>query len=240
MANKYNRILLKVSGESLADKANGDIFDASNLKYMAESIKVLHDRGVQICIVVGGGNIWRGKLASSIGVERSTADYMGMLGTIINALALQSSLEQVGVCTRVMTSLEIRQVAEPYVQRRAIRHLEKGRVVIFGGGTGNPYFTTDTCAALRASEVGCDAIFMGKNGVDGVFTADPKTDKNAEFISEITYQGMLEKDLQVMDATAVSLCKNSGIEIRVFNMNDTSNLTKILDGEKVGTTIKGE
>ncbi len=240
MANKYNRILLKVSGESLADKVNGDIFDASNLKYMAESIKVLHDRGVQICIVVGGGNIWRGKLASSIGVERSTADYMGMLGTIINALALQSSLEQVGVCTRVMTSLEIRQVAEPYVQRRAIRHLEKGRVVIFGGGTGNPYFTTDTCAALRASEVGCDAIFMGKNGVDGVFTADPKTDKNAEFISEITYQGMLEKDLQVMDATAVSLCKNSGIEIRVFNMNDTTNLTKILDGEKVGTTIKGE
>lgn len=240
MANKYNRILLKVSGESLADKVNGDIFDASNLKYMAESIKVLHDRGVQICIVVGGGNIWRGKLASSIGVERSTADYMGMLGTIINALALQSALEQVGVCTRVMTSLEIRQVAEPYVQRRAIRHLEKGRVVIFGGGTGNPYFTTDTCAALRASEVGCDAIFMGKNGVDGVFTADPKTDKNAEFISEITYQGMLEKDLQVMDATAVSLCKNSGIEIRVFNMNDTTNLTKILDGEKVGTTIKGE
>jgi uridylate kinase len=240
MANKYNRILLKVSGESLADKVNGEIFDASNLKYMAESIKVLHDRGVQICIVVGGGNIWRGKLASSIGVERSTADYMGMLGTIINALALQSALEQVGVCTRVMTSLEIRQVAEPYVQRRAIRHLEKGRVVIFGGGTGNPYFTTDTCAALRASEVGCDAIFMGKNGVDGVFTADPKTDKNAEFISEITYQGMLEKDLQVMDATAVSLCKNSGIEIRVFNMNDTSNLTKILDGEKVGTTIKGE
>lgn len=240
MANKYNRILLKVSGESLADKVNGEIFDASNLKYMAESIKVLHDRGVQICIVVGGGNIWRGKLASSIGVERSTADYMGMLGTIINALALQSALEQVGVCTRVMTSLEIRQVAEPYVQRRAIRHLEKGRVVIFGGGTGNPYFTTDTCAALRASEVGCDAIFMGKNGVDGVFTADPKTNKNAEFISEITYQGMLEKDLQVMDATAVSLCKNSGIEIRVFNMNDTSNLTKILDGEKVGTTIKGE
>ena len=240
MANKYNRILLKVSGESLADKVNGEIFDASNLKYMAESIKVLHDRGVQICIVVGGGNIWRGKLASSIGVERSTADYMGMLGTIINALALQSALEQVGVCTRVMTSLEIRQVAEPYVQRRAIRHLEKDRVVIYGGGTGNPYFTTDTCAALRASEVGCDAIFMGKNGVDGVFTADPKTDKNAEFISEITYQGMLEKDLQVMDATAVSLCKNSGIEIRVFNMNDTSNLTKILDGEKVGTTIKGE
>ncbi len=240
MANKYNRILLKVSGESLADKVNGEIFDASNLKYMAEAIKVLHDRGVQICIVVGGGNIWRGKLASSIGVERSTADYMGMLGTIINALALQSALEQVGVCTRVMTSLEIRQVAEPYVQRRAIRHLEKGRVVIFGGGTGNPYFTTDTCAALRASEVGCDAIFMGKNGVDGVFTADPKTDKNAEFISEITYQGMLERDLQVMDATAVSLCKNSGIEIRVFNMNDTSNLTKILDGEKVGTTIKGE
>ncbi len=240
MANKYKRILLKVSGESLADKEEGEIFDAKNLKYISESIKVLYDRGVQICIVVGGGNIWRGKLASSIGVERSTADYMGMLGTIINALALQSSLEQVGVATRVMTSLEIRQVAEPYVQRRAIRHLEKGRVVIFGGGTGNPYFTTDTCAALRASEVGCDAIFMGKNGVDGVFTADPKTHKDAEFIEEITYHGMLEKDLQIMDATAVSLCKNSGIEIRVFNMNDTSNLTKILDGEKVGTTIKGE
>ncbi|MDD6302455.1 MAG: UMP kinase [Bacillales bacterium] len=240
MNNKYKRVLLKLSGEALADKENGDIFDAANLRYVANAVKSMHDRGVEIAIVVGGGNIWRGKLAQTIGVERSTADYMGMLGTLINALAVQSALEQVGLDSRVMSALESKQVAEPYIRRKAIRHLEKGRVVIFGGGTGNPYFTTDTTASLRANDVGCDAILMAKNGVDGVYSADPKVDPKAEFISHLTYNEMLERDLKVMDRTAVSLCMDTPIEIRVFNMNDTSNFIKILDGEDIGTTIKGE
>jgi uridylate kinase len=240
MENKYKRVLLKLSGEALANKKNGDIFDSENLKYVASAVKTMHERGVQIAIVVGGGNIWRGKLAESIGVERSTADYMGMLGTIINALALQSSLEQVGVDCRVMTALEIKEVAEPYIRRKAIRHLEKGRVIIFGGGTGNPYFTTDTAASLRANDIGCDAILMAKNGIDGVYTGDPKTDPNAQFLKHLTYSEMLEKNLKVMDRTAVSLCMDTPLEIRVFNMSDTSNIEKILNGEDVGTTIKGE
>lgn len=240
MGNKYSRVLLKLSGEALADKAHGDIFDAANLRVVANAIKSIYEKGVQISIVVGGGNIWRGKLAQTIGVERSTADYMGMLGTIINALAVQSALEQVGIESRVMSAIDARQVAEPYIRRRAIRHLEKGRVVIFGGGTGNPYFTTDTTAALRANDVGCDAILMAKNGVDGVFSADPRTDKDAKFISHLTYKEMLEKDLKVMDRTAISLCMDSNMELRVFNMNDPENLVRIIDGQDIGTTIKGE
>ena len=195
MENKYKRILLKLSGEALADKQNGDIFEASNLNSVALAIKSMHDRGVEVAVVVGGGNIWRGKLAKSIGVERSTADYMGMLGTIINSLALQSALENVGVDSRVQTAIEVRQVAEPYIRRKAIRHLEKGRVVIFGGGTGNPYFTTDTTASLRANDIGCDAILMAKNGVDGVYSDDPRTNPNAKFISRMTYTEMLDKNL---------------------------------------------
>ena len=237
MENKYKRILLKLSGEALADKQNGDIFEASNLNSVALAIKSMHDRGVEVAVVVGGGNIWRGKLAKSIGVERSTADYMGMLGTIINSLALQSALENVGVDSRVQTAIEVRQVAEPYIRRKAIRHLEKGRVVIFGGGTGNPYFTTDTTASLRANDIGCDAILMAKNGVDGVYSDDPRTNPNAEFISKMTYTEMLDKNLAVMDRTALSLCMDTDIELRVFNMNDTSNFGKILDGEDIGTTI---
>ena len=238
MENKYKRVLIKLSGEALANKDTGEIFEANNLKFVAETIKQIHDRGVEIAIVVGGGNIWRGRLAQSIGVQRSQADYMGMLGTIINALAVQSSLEQIGIESRVMSAIDSKKVAEPYIRRRAIRHLEKGRVVIFGGGIGEPYFTTDTAAALRATDIQCDAIWMAKNGVDGVYTDDPKTNPNAQFISSLTFKEMIEKNLKVMDQTAVSLCMDTPIEVRVFNMSETSNFIKILDGEEVGTTMK--
>ncbi len=240
MKNKYNRVLVKLSGEALADRANNGILEAARLKEVSSAIKLMVDRGVDVCVVVGAGNIWRGKLADSIGVERTTADYMGMLGTIINALALQSSLENIGVQSRVMTAFEIKAVAEPYIKRRAMRHLEKKRVVIFGGGTGNPYFTTDTTAALRANELECNAIMMAKNGVEGVYTADPKKNQNAKFLAKLSYKDMLAMDLSVMDNTALSLCMNTDIELRVFNMQELSNFEKILDGEDVGTTIKKE
>lgn len=235
---KYRRVLVKLSGEALAKKGHDEIFDAENLNKVALALKSMTEEGVQIAVVVGGGNIWRGKLAESIGVERSTADYMGMLGTIINALALQSALNQVGVDSRVMSAIEVRQVCEPYIKLRAIRHLEKGRVVIFGGGTGNPYFTTDTTAALRANDIGCDAILMAKNGVDGVYTSDPRTDKDAKFIKEISYKDMLDMNLKVMDRTAISLCMDTNIELRVFNMADVTNFKKVIDGDSLGTTIR--
>lgn len=237
---KYKRVLVKLSGEALAKKGKDEIFDATNLNQVALALKSIVDKGVQVSVVVGGGNIWRGKLAESIGVERSTADYMGMLGTIINALALQSALNQVGVDSRVMSAIEVRQVCEPYIKLRAIRHLEKGRIVIFGGGTGSPYFTTDTTAALRANDINCDAILMAKNGVDGVYTSDPRTNKDAKFISNISYKEMLDMNLQVMDRTAASLCMDTNIELRVFNMNDTSNFIKVIEGENIGTTIRKE
>lgn len=237
---KYHRVLVKLSGEALARKGKDEIFDAENLNKVALALKSMLEEGVQIAVVVGGGNIWRGKLAESIGVERSTADYMGMLGTIINALALQSALHQVGVESRVMSAIEVRQVCEPYIKLRAIRHLEKGRVVIFGGGTGSPYFTTDTAAALRANDIGCDAILMAKNGVEGVYTADPRVDKDAKFISKINYKDMLDMNLQVMDRTAVSLCMDTKIELRVFNMANPDNFKKVVDGDDIGTTIRKE
>lgn len=241
MTNKYHRVLLKLSGEALADKNEYAILGADNLNAVSKAIKEMVSRGVQVCVVVGAGNIWRGRLAETIGIERSTADYMGMLGTIINSLALQSSLENNGVETRVMTSIEMKQLAEPYIMRKADSHLKKGRVVIFGGGTGNPYFTTDTTASLRANELKCDAILMAKNGVEGVYSADPKKDKNAVFYPHLTYKEMLQKDLSVMDTTAISLCMNTDIEIRVFNMADLSNFNKVISGENVGTIInKGE
>ena len=241
MAKKYKRILLKLSGEALADKNNNVILASYSLDQVAASIKSMVDKGVQVAVVVGAGNIWRGKLAEQIGIERSTADYMGMLGTIINALALQSAIEKAGVGCRVLSAIEVKSVAETYIRRRAIRHLEKGRVVVFAGGTGNPYFTTDTCATLRAMEIGADAILMAKNGVDGVYTADPHVDKNAKFIKEITFNEMLKQELRVMDPTAVALLKDYDVEIRVFDMNKEDNITKIVDGEDVGTTIrKGE
>ena len=235
---KYKRVLLKLSGEALQDSEEKSIFSAEILNNIAEAIKKMTIQGIEVAVVVGAGNIWRGKMAQTIGIEPATADYMGMLGTIINALALQSSLEKHEVDCRVLSAINVNEVAEPYIRRRALRHLEKKRVVIFAGGTGNPFFTTDTAAALRAKETNCDAILMAKNGTDGVLSADPKLDKTATLIEEITYREMLTKNLKVMDSTAVSLLQESTIEIRVFNINDLSNLKKVLDGEKVGTTIK--
>lgn len=235
---KYKRVLLKLSGEALQDSEEKSIFSAEILNNIAEAIKKMTNQGIEVAVVVGAGNIWRGKMAQTIGIEPATADYMGMLGTIINALALQSSLEKHEVDCRVLSAINVNEVAEPYIRRRALRHLEKKRVVIFAGGTGNPFFTTDTAAALRAKETNCDAILMAKNGIDGVLSADPKLDKTATLIEEITYREMLTKNLKVMDSTAVSLLQESTIEIRVFNINDLSNLKKVLDGEKVGTTIK--
>ena len=237
----YKRVLLKLSGEALADKNNNMILENYSLDQVAESIKLMVDKGLEVAVVVGAGNIWRGKLAKQIGIERSTADYMGMLGTIINALALQSAIEKTGIGCRVLSALEIKAVAETYIRRRAIRHLEKGRVVIFAGGTGNPYFTTDTCATLRAMEIEADAILMAKNGVDGVYTADPKVDKDAQFIKTITFDEMLKRELRVMDPTAIALLKDNQIEIRVFDMNEPTNIEKLINGEDIGTTIiKGE
>lgn len=237
----YKRVLLKLSGEALADKNNNMILENYSLDQVAASIKLMIDKGMEVAVVVGAGNIWRGKLAKQIGIERSTADYMGMLGTIINALALQSAIEKTGIGCRVLSALEIKAVAETYIRRRAIRHLEKGRVVIFAGGTGNPYFTTDTCATLRAMEIEADAILMAKNGVDGVYTADPKLDKNAQFIKTITFDEMLKRELRVMDPTAIALLKDNQIEIRVFDMNEPTNIEKLINGEDIGTTIiKGE
>ena len=235
---KYKRVLLKLSGEALQDSEEKSIFSAEILNNIAEAIKKMTNQGIEVAVVVGAGNIWRGKMAQTIGIEPATADYMGMLGTIINALALQSSLEKHNVDCRVLSAINVNEVAEPYIRRRALRHLEKKRVVIFAGGTGNPFFTTDTAAALRAKETNCDAILMAKNGTDGVLSADPKLDKTATLIEEITYREMLTKNLKVMDSTAVSLLQESTIEIRVYNINDLSNLKKVLDGEKVGTTIK--
>ncbi len=234
----YKRVLLKLSGEALADKNNNMILENYSLDQVAESIKLMVDKGLEVAVVVGAGNIWRGKLAKQIGIERSTADYMGMLGTIINALALQSAIEKTGIGCRVLSALEIKAVAETYIRRRAIRHLEKGRVVIFAGGTGNPYFTTDTCATLRAMEIEADAILMAKNGVDGVYTADPKVDKNAQFIKTITFDEMSKRELRVMDPTAIALLKDNQIEIRVFDMNEPTNIEKLINGEDIGTTIK--
>lgn len=238
---KYKRVLLKLSGEALQDKKNNTILDAERLNNVAHAIKAMIDENVEVSVVIGAGNIWRGKLADTIGIERTTADYMGMLGTIINSLALQSALENIGLSCRVLSSIEARAVCEPYIRRRAIRHLEKGRVVIFAGGTGNPFFTTDTTASLRAMEIGAEAVLMAKNGVDGVYTSDPKIDPNAEFISTITYKEVIAKELKVMDLTAVSLCMQSGIEIVVFDMQDTNNFRKVVTGKNVGTKIvKGE
>lgn len=238
---KYKRILLKLSGEALADKKDKLILNAQKLDSIAEAIKLMIGQGVEVSVVVGAGNIWRGSLAEEIGIERSTADYMGMLGTIINSLALQSALEEIGVPARVLSAIEVKEVCEPYIKRRAIRHLEKGRVVIFAGGTGNPYFTTDTCAALRALDIEAEAILMAKHGVNGVYTADPKTDSEAEFISEITFKDMLTKGLRVMDQTTISLVEDKNIEIIVFSMAEIENFRLAINGEKVGTKIyKGE
>ncbi len=235
----YKRVLLKLSGEAL--QGSGKNFDPEVLKDLAAEIREAVGLGVEVAIVVGGGNFIRGKTLEEIGMDRVQGDYMGMLATIINALAIQSSLETAGVDTRVQTSIDMPKIAEPFIQRRALRHLEKGRVVIFGGGTGSPYFSTDTTAALRASEIKADVILMAKNGVDGVYSADPKKDPSAVKYDSLTYMEVLNQGLQVMDTTATSMCMDNDIELIVFNMNERGNIVRAVRGEKIGTVVrKGE
>ncbi len=237
---KYKRVLLKLSGEALAGGTKTSI-NAATVADIARQIKDVKDLGIEVAIVVGGGNIWRGKVASDMGMERATADYMGMLATVMNALALQNALETLKVETRVLSAIEMQQVAEPYIRRRAERHLEKGRVVIFGAGIGSPFFTTDTTAALRAAEIGADVILMAKNGVDGVYSADPKKDATATKYDSLTYMEVISQQLAIMDQTATTLCMDNDIDLCVFNMNEDGNIAKASQGLKIGTTIsKGE
>lgn len=236
---KYKRIILKISGEALAGAAGTGI-DPSVISHLATEIKSVHELGVQIGVVCGGGNMWRGETGAKLGMDRAQADYMGMLATIMNGLALQDGLEHADVPTRLQTSIEMRQVAEPYIRRRAIRHLEKGRVVIFGGGTGNPYFSTDTTAALRAAEIGADVILMAKNGVDGVYSADPKLDPKAKKYHELSQLDVIAKNLKVMDRTASSLSMDTHIPLIVFNVNTPGNIKKVVQGQNIGTVIKGD
>ena len=242
MENKtiYKRIVLKVSGEALENEQDHSIYDEKKLKAIANVVKEAYDLGVQISIVVGAGNIWRGRLADKVGIERSTADYMGMLGTIMNALALQSSLENLGMKTRVMSAINVPQVCEPYIRRKAIAHLEDGNVVVFAGGTGNPYFTTDSCATLRALEINADSIIMGKNGVEGVYDSDPRKNKDAKLLKKLSYTEVMSKKLAVMDLTAVAMLADSDVKIHVFNMSDPMSLLKVLLGEDIGSTISKE
>ena len=233
----FSRVLLKLSGEALlGDLSYGA--DPTRIAAIAGAVAGVTERGVQMAVVVGGGNIYRGLTGAAEGMDRATGDYMGMLATVLNALALQDALEKAGAVTRVLSALHIREVAEPYIQRRAIRHLEKGRVVIFAAGTGNPFFTTDTAAAVRGLEIGAEAILMGKNGVEGVYTADPNTDPSAEFIPQISHQAAIEQRLGVMDSTALSLCMDNALPIYVFNMNDERNIDRIVCGERVGTVVR--
>lgn len=231
------RVIIKLSGEALIGENNKAI-DPHKVREIANEIKGAYDLGgLEIGIIVGGGNIWRGKIASEMGMERSSADYMGMIATIMNALALQNALEELGLETRTMTSLNIPQVAEPYIRRKAISNLEKGRIVIFGGGTGNPYFSTDTTSALRAAEIGAEFILMAKNGTDGVYDKDPRTNKDAVKYDSLTHHEVLDKNLQVMDSTASALCKDNHIKIIVFDMNEEGNIKKAASGKKIGTLI---
>lgn len=234
--SKYNRVVLKLSGEALAGEKGFGI-NPIIIKSVAKQIAEVVELDCEIAVIVGGGNIWRGKTGSDLGMDRGTADYMGMLATVMNALALQDSLEQLDCDTRVLTSIEMKQVAEPYIRRRAIRHLEKKRVVIFAAGIGNPYFSTDTTAALRAAEVEADVILMGKNNVDGVYSADPKVDKNAEKYEHLTYIQMLQDGLQIMDSTAASFCMDNNIPLNVFSITEEGNIKRAVKGEKIGTTI---
>jgi uridylate kinase len=232
----FKRILLKLSGEALM----GDLdygTDPDVVRQIARQIKGLHDRDVEVAVVLGAGNIYRGVSAAAEDMDRATADYMGMLAIVLNALTLQDALEKLGVHTRVQSAITISEVAEPYIRRRAMRHLEKGRVVIFAAGTGNPFFTSDTAAALRALEMHAEAILMAKNGVEGIYTADPKSDPDAQFIPEIPAREALQRGLKVMDSTALSLCMDNHVPIYVFNMNDESNIDRIVSGERVGTLV---
>jgi len=231
----YRRVLLKLSGEALLGRQSSGV-DPKVASFIADEIKSITDLNVQTCIVVGGGNIFRGLEASSQGMDRTSADYMGMLATVINSLALQSALERRGISTRVQCSIEMREIAEPFIQRKAIRHLEKGRIVIFAGGTGNPYFTTDTAASLRAMEINAD-IIMKATKVDGVYDCDPVKNKNAVMYKNISYIDVLTKNLKVMDATAISLCRDNNLPIIVFNMQKKGNIRRAICGEKIGTYV---
>jgi uridylate kinase len=236
-APQYKRVVLKLSGEALAGE-QGFGLSPEIIMSVAEQVKEVVDLGVEVAVVVGGGNIWRGKVGSEMGMDRATADYMGMLATVMNSLALQDSLEKAGVETRVQSSIEMRQVAEPYIRRKAIRHLEKKRVVIFAAGTGNPYFSTDTTAALRAAEIEADVILMGKNNVDGVYSDDPKTNSDAIKYEKLTFLEVIQQGLQVMDSTASTLCMDNDIPLIVFSIMENGNIKRAVLGEKIGTIVR--
>ncbi|MHC9532768.1 UMP kinase [Dellaglioa sp. BT-FLS60] len=236
---KYRRVMLKLSGEALAGEQGFGI-NPPVIRKVAEELKEVQEMGVEVAIVVGGGNMWRGEAGAAMGMERAQADYIGMLGTVMNALALQDNLESVGVPTRVQTAIEMRQIAEPYIRRKAVRHLEKGRIVIFAAGTGSPYFSTDTTSALRAAEINADVILMAKNGVDGVYSADPQKDESATKFEELTHLDIINKNLQVMDTTASTLSMDNDIPLVVFNLNEPGNIKKVVLGEAIGTTVRGK
>lgn len=239
MDRKYKRVVLKLSGEALAG-SQGYGIDPVTVDVISKQVVEVANKGIQVAIVVGGGNIWRGLSGKAKGMDRVSADYMGMLATVMNALALQDAIEKNGVVTRVQTAITMQQVAEPYIRRRAIRHMEKGRVVIFGAGTGNPYFSTDTTAALRAAEIDADAILMAKNGVDGVYDSDPKVNPDARMYTHLSFLDVIQKQLGVMDATATTLCMNNNIPIVVFNIDTKGNIVAACSGEEIGTLVDKE
>ncbi len=232
----FRRVLLKLSGEALMGEREYGT-DPERVQAIAAQVAAVHRRGVELAVVVGGGNIYRGLRGAAAGMDRATGDYMGMLATVLNALTFQDALEKQGARTRVQSAITIAEVAEPYIRRRAIRHLEKGRIVIFAAGTGNPFFTTDTAAALRAVEVHAEALLMAKNGVEGVFTADPRTDPDAEFLPTVSYMDAIQRQLKVMDTTALTLCMENRLPLLVFNMDDEHNIERIVSGERVGTLV---
>lgn len=236
---RFGRILLKLSGEALMGRLDFGT-DAAEVDRIATQVASVRERGVEVAIVVGAGNIYRGLDGAAAGMDRATGDYMGMLATVLNALTLQDSLERMGQHTRVMSAIDVKEVAEPYIRRRAMRHLEKGRIVIFAAGTGNPFFTTDTAAALRALEIHAEAILMAKNGVEGVYDSDPATNPDAKFIPKITHREAIEQGLKVMDSTALSLCMDNDLPIYVFNMADELNIDRIVSGETVGTLVSND
>ena len=239
MEPKYKRILIKLSGEALAGEKGVGI-DVETVKTIAKEIAEVHSSGVEIALVIGGGNLWRGEPAAAAGMDRVQADYTGMLGTVMNALVMADSLQQNGVDTRVQTSIPMQNVAEPYIRGRALRHLEKNRIVIFAAGIGSPYFSTDTTAALRAAEIDAEAILMAKNGVDGVYNADPKKDANAVKFDELTHGEVIKRGLKIMDATASTLSMDNDIDLVVFNMNEAGNIKRVVFGKVIGTTVSNK
>tara|TARA_B100001750_G_C15510774_1_gene603488 strand:+ start:1318 stop:2040 length:723 start_codon:yes stop_codon:yes gene_type:complete len=239
IVRKFNRVLLKLSGESLKGSSNSEVFKPEILDYISGQIELIIKQGIQLAIVIGGGNIWRGEAAASRGMDRSAADYAGMLATVINALALQDALERRNLITRTQTALTIHAVAESYIRRRAIRHLEKGRIVIFASGTGNPYMTTDTAASLRAVEIDAEVLLMAKNNVDGVYDSDPKTNSNAKKYKNLTYMEAINKKLEVMDSTALSLCMDNNLPVIVFDIFKPGNILEVLLKQNTGSYISG-